>query len=507
MQRIKFRKGLALLLAFIMAFTMVMPAVASDYTPEAPAATDVSSGENVGENHGYADTEDGNEENAIEDGHVQGYCGEYDCACIEDDQYALFYISQENIEALDIVEPTPNFEALLPLLGAGDAADWTYHFGTGFPAGDVWNFVPLALGTLNANTLAEEIAGTAWNNFLQVDVPNQGGRRYTHANLPTPIADAHQAFVTFDLRPGNATPGGGVARNFVDHALMIGDNPFLVIRNQQGRMIASGEVPVAGNYWDGELTSYTVLSSITENRADWRNTWFTFGIVLNFISGEAVISVIERGAFDGVAWTYGAVLGTYTVPIAGSSFDGFRIRTQRDSGNNITFTGHGFDNLHFFSGEMPVEWEQIGQTIDFADGIPGAVTNSQIVYTQQFAGQTVLNANPMATYPAATWGNSTGQWALPLTSGAWDIGDNNMVRIEFDFWTEWNRQHTLGWEARFNFDDGTTPFAGTLFGVRGTSNGSHPAGPNQNTHLRIVTSENDQANNTRHSAADIIRSG
>jgi len=153
------------------------------------------------------------------------------------------------------------------------------------------------------------------------------------------------------------------------------------------------------------------------------------------------------------------------------------------------------------------QWQQIGSTIDFsAEQIPGHVTNAQVIFPQQFANQTVLNVNPMATYPASNWGNTHAQWALPLTSGEWGIGDNNLVRIEFDLWTEWNRQHTNGWEARFNSNAGTTAFVGTLFGVRSTSNGSHPAGPNQNTHLRFVTSESPQTTNARNNApTEIIR--
>jgi hypothetical protein len=152
-------------------------------------------------------------------------------------------------------------------------------------------------------------------------------------------------------------------------------------------------------------------------------------------------------------------------------------------------------------------WQQIGSTIDFAQGpIPGNVTNNLAIFPQEFAGQTVLNANPMATYPTPTWGNTHAKWALPLTTGDWNIGENTLVRVEFDLWTEWNRQHTLGWEARFNSNDGTTAHVGTLFGVRTTSNGTHPAGPNQNTHLRFVTSQSPLGNNDRNNApTEIIR--
>ncbi|MCL2425110.1 MAG: hypothetical protein FWD05_02115 [Oscillospiraceae bacterium] len=154
-------------------------------------------------------------------------------------------------------------------------------------------------------------------------------------------------------------------------------------------------------------------------------------------------------------------------------------------------------------------WAPVGSVIDFENFTPSQAGNlfgsSGVIFTQAFAGQTVLNANPLANHNTANWGNTHANWALPLDSGAWNIGTNDMVRIEFDLWTEWNRQHVLGWEARLNSDDGSTPVAGTIFGVRPTSNTSHPAGANQNTHLRFITSESPGGNNRNNAPTTILR--
>ena len=139
-------------------------------------------------------------------------------------------------------------------------------------------------------------------------------------------------------------------------------------------------------------------------------------------------------------------------------------------------------------------FNQIGDTINFATVAPSAIGtiggNAALVYTQEFGSQTVLNVNPLVV-----GNNNNGVWALPLNSGIWDIGANNVVRIEFDIWTEWTRQHVHGWEARFNSNAGTLPVAGAIFGVRLTSNGLHPDGANQLTHLRYVTSASQGGNN------------
>ena len=163
--------------------------------------------------------------------------------------------------------------------------------------------------------------------------------------------------------------------------------------------------------------------------------------------------------------------------------------------------GSGLDNIVINSGNFSAEWNQIGTTIDFdnfPDGnIPGIISNTggEVLHLQPFDGTTVLNANPWLGS-----GTGTSRWFLPLDSGDWDIGTNDMVRVEFDFWTEWERQHVAGWEASLNSTNPTTdaPINGILFGVRTTSNGNNaPTG----SHLRFVTS---QTGTDRNPAANIL---
>lgn|GEM_PF-1504804 len=393
-------------------------------------------------------------------------------------------------------EPTPDFDGLFDAFGY-DVNDWDYAFGSNFDAGTFGGFSDVNDARVSRTNEVEILNDEPWNHFLQFHVPDAGGGGIRHFSnvLPNPV-EAHQAFVTFDMRPGTVRAGSGDALNYVDHALVSNGVPLLIIRNQSGRLIASGDVTNPQTGGDGHwntLGSYVPITSVSG--AGWNDQWYTLGIFIDFINTNAIIYVMERGAFNAGVWTYGTVLGTYTVPIAGDSISSFRISSQRNSGQNVILTNHGFDNLHFFSRGIPVTWNQIGDTIDFANPVPGASNNNTtVIAPRSFAGQTVLNANPHATHPATTWGNTHAQWALPLDSGDWDIGAYNMVRVEFDFWTEWQRQHTLGWEARFNSNNGIAAFDGTLFGVRSTSNGLHPPAATPVTFLRHVTSESGVAN-------------
>ncbi|MCL2287477.1 MAG: InlB B-repeat-containing protein [Firmicutes bacterium] len=333
-----------------------------------------------------------------------------------------------------------------PLVNPGSGHTWTLPLNAGN-----WNVSDYQLVQIRFDWWAEY--ARPWQNVYDVRVNYAGG----------------SLFAVRSARDGNDNPPWNARVYFVGHNYADGRNV--------GTRIIPGTVPrLTQFYIVYTLDLVTQTAHVELESVCGTFYWESQEDIL--LASAALTSFSFTGARGGANWAGG--LGDF---------------------DSITATyGGKISNIVIYAGnrDLTIEWEQVGSTIDFADGMPGVVNGPASVFSvRDFDNNRVLNANPHNA------GDGTSaMWELPLNSGDWNIGSRDMVRVEFDFWTEWTRQHVLGWEARFNSVNGSGNFEGTLFGVRSTSHGNQSLP--LRTHLRMVTSGSALGTNARNDAPTTI---
>jgi len=101
----------------------------------------------------------------------------------------------------------------------------------------------------------------------------------------------------------------------------------------------------------------------------------------------------------------------------------------------------------------PIELTQVGSVLDFEDGeLVGTVTGAPAVegpgsVTVANFDSKVLRVQPPSSSGASYW------WTLPLDSGEYDLTDNDLVEVSFDWWVDITRPNANSLDVRLNNGD------------------------------------------------------
>jgi len=221
-------------------------------------------------------------------------------------------------------------------------AGWVYRFGSNFPLDNVWSFT----GNPTPQSHREGTVDDPINHFMSFVVASQSGNRSIARELPK-VVEGSQAYLTFDWLPGTVNiHGTSEDQNAYDIQIMDGARSVLSIRTgadgnnaQRVGLFTASEIP-GFNQNSFDHPQVVDLSDLT-NLPNWQNQWFTVGIDFDFHTQYATVIITNRGEATPIL--------TEIISFDGTQLTDIRINGRRTATNNITLSGNGFDNMHFFT--------------------------------------------------------------------------------------------------------------------------------------------------------------